>query len=290
MLEIVPTELYDKYAFAEECWDVKPSLSVRDLAYGWRIYKKAPLHCYFTLKSLINVARYSALIWKYTPRVIIRHSEYSFSSSLLTEYCHQHHVKHINVMHGEKLFFIRDAYFHFDECYVWSEHYAMLFKSLKAEPNQFKIAIPPSMKINVDQHQNPNVYADYKYYLAQYSEEQLRSIVKSLRFVIQQGKSVKYRPHPRYSNMDILKDYVSEEEIEYPQYVSILESISNMEYAVGSYTTVLSQAWFSGKNIILDDVTFKDQYEHLEELSYSLIGEHCLRLSELNSKNNETVD
>ena len=279
MLEILPTELKNRFSIKSDCWDVKPSLSIRDLRFCWRIYKVAPIHCYFALKSLMNLARYSAIFYKYAPMVIIRHSEYSFSSSLLTAYCNSHGARHIDVMHGEKLFFIRDAFFHFDECYVWADYYAALFKSMKAEPAQFHVALPPSMQIEVERYKKPTVFSHYKYYLALYTEEQIKEIVQSMDFAIQQGKTVKYRPHPRYSNMALLKKYVAEEEIEYPQAVPIIESISNVEYAVGSYTTVLSQAWFSGRGVILDDVTFKKQYDQLKERGYFLSNIVCDKLS-----------
>ena len=99
-------------------------------------------------------------------------------------------------------------------------------------------------------------------------------------FARREGKTVRFRPHPRYSDMDLLKKYVSEEEIETPQKVGILESISNLDCAVGSYTTVLAQAYFSGKNILLDDVTFKSQYNQLKERRYILIGNNPQKLSD----------
>ena len=254
-------------------------MSFNDFGFLIRLVSRAPHHPYFILKSWMNVVLYSDMIRRHSPEVMIQFGEFSFSSSILTAYCHKHGVKHIDIMHGEKLWFIRDAFFHYDECYVWDEYYADLFRSLKAEPTQFRVAIPPSMRIDTEVYKNQEYYADYKYYLALYTEEQIKWIVQSMEFAKREGKSVKYRPHPRYSDMELLRKYVKDEEIEMPKKVGIMDSISNLEFAVGSYTTVLSQAWFSGKGVVLDDVTFKDQFDKLEEHGYILAKKDCGRLS-----------
>lgn len=280
MPEVVPQKVREKYHPSED-YETGSSFSISDLGFLCRLVVRAPLHPYFTFKSMMQVAKYSDLFYRYHPQVMIRFWEFSFCSSVLTAYCHQFNVKHVDVMHGEKLFNIRDSFFHFDECYVWSNHYVELMKSLKAEPTQFIIALPSSMKIDVERYLNPSVYADYKYYLAIFSEDQIKSIVDSMRCLKQNGKSIKLRPHPAYSDLNLLRKYVDESEIEYPQKVSIFESISNLDYAVGSYSTVLIQAYYSGKGVVLDDVTDKERYEKLKSLCYLLSHEETLKLSGL---------
>lgn len=278
MDEVVPGVVKKKYHPDSRYWNHGASMSFGDLGFVVKLITRAPHHPYFVLKTWLNVVHYSDMIRRHSPSVMIQFGEFSFSSSILTDYCHGHGVRHIDIMHGEKLYFIRDTFFHYDECYVWDEHYVDLFKMLKAEPTQFKIALPPSMHIDTLKYSNPLAYADYKYYLANFNEEEIISIVDSMDFARNEGKSVKYRPHPRYSDMNLLKKYVLEENIEYPKMVSIQESIANMGCAVGSYTTVMVQAYFSGKDILLDDVTFKRQYDKLKELKYILssVNGNCL--------------
>ena len=280
MDEVVPQEVKDKYHPDNTQWDKGASMSISDIPFLLKLVCRAPHYPYFVMKAWMNVVLYSDMIRKHNPKVMIQFGEFSFSSSILTAYCHRHGVRHVDVMHGEKLYYIRDAFFHYDECYVWSEHYADLLCSLKAEPTQFRIALPPSIKIDVMAHQDKAAYADYKYYLAIYSEDELKSIVASMAFAKREGKTVKYRPHPRYSDLSLLKKYVSEEEIEMPKQIGILASVSNLEYAVGSYTTVLTQAFFSGKKVLLDDVTFKTQYESLKDRRYILAEKNPQKLSD----------
>ena len=286
MQEVIPITVTEKYQPDCRYWHESASLSFVDLSFLMKLIGRAPIHAYFVLKALMNVAYYSDMIRRHSPHIVIQFGEFSFSSSVLTDYCHRHKVKHIDIMHGEKLYFIRDAFFHYDECYVWDEYYADLFRSLKAESTQFQVALPPSLHIDLDMHHNDSVYADYKYYLALYNEKQINGIVQSMAFAKKNGMTVKYRPHPRYSDLKLLYKYVPTEEIEMPQEVGIMDSVSNMEYAVGSYTTVLSQAYFSGKRVILDDVTFKSQYNQLQEMKYILANKDCERLSVIGKKDN----
>lgn len=267
--EIIPKELYRRYAISIVNIS-RPSLSVCDLVYLIKMICFYPLSPYFTLKNTIRIGAYSHAIYCFHPEAIIVHNEPSFTVSMLTHYCSKKRVKHINVMHGEKLFNIRDSYFRFHECYVWSNYYVQLFESLYVEKQQMRLYTPDSLRINTKEYVDLINYCDYKYYLAVYDENEIQGIVQSMKFVKAQGKSVKYRPHPRYSDVSLLVKYVSEDEIEWPHKIDILSSVSNLKYAVGSYSTVLAQAFFSGKGVILDDVTFLSQYNCLKDLGYIL--------------------
>lgn len=151
--------------------------------------------------------------------------------------------------------------------------------NMKADPKQFRVALPISLIIDIKSNINGNMFTDYKYYLAENSEDEIKSIVTFMSFAKKEGKTVKYRIHPRYTDLNILKKHVSNEEIELPQEVSIIDSISNIEYAVGSYTTVLLQAYMSGQKVILDDVTYKERYNQLKEYEYILVNRGLTTLS-----------
>ena len=279
MESVVPLSVRDKYKPDVRFWKHRASLTTNDIIFVLKVIRVGFLSPYFVFRTLVNTAFYSDMIRSHKPSAIIAFMEYSYSSSLLTEFCHAYSVSHINVMHGEKLFFIRDSFFWFDECYVWDQHYIDLFLRLRAESSQFRIEIPPSLSVDIARFQNIKYYADYKYYLAEYNEEQIASIVASMRFVKRDGKTLRYRPHPRYSNLRLLQKYVPNDEIEYPDKVSIEESVANMSCAVGCFTTVLLQAYMVKKDCILDDVTFKDQCDKLVDYDYILATADIYRLS-----------
>lgn len=279
MDEILPNELTSKYNINHDVWFAGAGLANTDIKFillhviGWR-------QPYFMLKITLLISVFSPRITKYRPKQLIEHSEYSFGSSIITEYCHYRGVKHINVQHGEKLRYIRDAFFHFDECYVWDKYYVNLFKELYAEPTQFKVSVPPSLKIDCSSHKNEAYYADFKYYLAADNESEISSIASAMNQLKMNGKKIKYRIHPRYTDINILRKYVDEDEIEYPANVNIIDSISNTSYAVGSYTTVLLQAHLAGVQVILNDVTYRERYNQLKEYGYILANKDVAKLSD----------
>ncbi|WP_234367729.1 hypothetical protein [Parabacteroides pacaensis] len=279
--EIIPRELSDKYVIHNEVWFRGSHLSVADTYFLFLLIKRHPGSPYFIFKMLIKIAHYSYMLSRYCPKALIVHNEYSFTSSVLTYYCNRRNVLHINIMHGEKLFYIRDSFFRYDNCYVWNNYYKELFISLRAEKTQFKVAIPPSLLVDCDKYYAPSCFADYKYYLTTYTEAKLKSIIHSMEFAVRQGKKIYFRPHPRYSDIKLLESLVDKAKIEYPNKVSILTSIANLNYAVGSYTTVLNQAYFSGKEVVLDDMTFDKQYKKLTDYQYILHKKDCIRLSDL---------
>ena len=271
----------NKYNPISEYWAEGSSLCLSDILFIFKLVYCAPLHPFFVFKAMMNIARYSDMIKRHKPKTMIQFGEFSFSSSILTAYCHKKGVRHIDVMHGEKVYCIKDAFFHYDECYVWDDYYVTLFISLRAEASQFRIALPPSIKIECEKYLRSDAYADYKYYLGLYSEDEIKSIVFSMQFAKREGKTVKYRIHPRYSDVNLLKKYVQESEIEYPKDVTILESISNLEYAVGLFTTVLTQAYYSGKKVIMDDMTYKELYAKMGSISYILTSKVKDKLSDM---------
>lgn len=284
--EVMPEELKCRYDIDYNSWILNGSLTIGDLSFISKLYTRSFPSCYFALKALTKVAQYSELIRCHAPEAIIVANEYSFSSSLLTEYCHHHHVLHIDVMHGEKLFNVRDSYFRFDQCYVWNEFYRELFVSLRAYPEQFKIHTPISLVIDVNKYYRQDDYADYKYYLASFTEKEIQDIVLSMKVFKNRGKSVKYRLHPRYMGYELISKYVEPGEIENPIEVPILTSVASCSTTVGSYSTVLSQAYHSGKKVILDDVTYKSQFDKLKDLDYWLSVVGCNKLSDYQKNGN----
>ncbi len=243
-------------------------LSLRDIGfclYGIFRYFYAP---FFNFKLLFKLAQYRYVIEKYEPKAIVVHSEFSFCCSALTCYCNKQDIQHIDMMHGEKLYYIRDTFFRFDKCYVWDDYYVKLFKELRAEQTQFFVSTPPSLIFDTSQFLNNECYADYKYYLASQKEEEIYKIVEMMKLLQSKGKSIMFRPHPRYTNVKYLSSLIDSQFIEDNKNVSIEQSISNCTNVISGYSTVLQQGHYAGKKIILDDVTYPQMYQQLTELKY----------------------
>ena len=73
---------------------------------------------------------------------------------------------------------------------------------------------------------------------------------------------------------------VDKSQIEYPRDVPILESIASTKHAIGSFTTVLNQAFYANIDVIFDDVTYKDIFCKLGDLNYIFANANTNKLSD----------
>lgn len=233
---------------------------------------------YFIFKCMLKIAMYAAKIYKHSPRAIISYSEYSFTSSVLTEYCESLGIEHINVMHGEKLFNIRDSFVEYSRYYVWDEHYINLLTDLRADKSQFHIAIPNSVKILWDTKKEP-IY-DYTYYLGNETREEMLEISEMMQKINISKSRICVRYHPRCSNLNETKSIFGMFVIESPTAVPLSDSFTKCKYVVSLYSTILYQAYESKKEIIIDDMTNCKKYEKLKELRYIMLEKPHKKLSE----------
>lgn len=277
--EVIPNTLKQEFNINNEVWNKGRMLSLRDIFLLFHIFYRHPVPC-FVFKIAIKLSYYKYTIYCYNPKAIIVHNEASYAGSILTKYCNDLGIEHINVMHGEKLFYLGNVYFRYNRCYVWGEHYKQMFLSLKAESSQFRIEIPESFNIDLKNNYKQEFYSDYKYYLQIYDEVQIKSIIKSLDFILRNGQTYKLRPHPRFSNFKLLEEVIDKQYIEYPNKVPILESIASTKHVIGSYTTVLNQAYYAKIDVIFDDVTYKKTFDKLGDLNYIFANKDTNKLSE----------
>lgn len=265
--DIIPNSLINNNKIEEINFQEGMYLSIfKDLKFIIILFYRFFMYPTLLLKSIIKIAIYRVIIDKYSPKSIIVCSEYSYTSSVLTLYCEENNIEHINIMHGDKLYNIKDSFFRFSKCFVWGVHYVNLFKKLRAESNQFRIEIPKSLKYNC----NSLIKYDYKYFLASNSVDEIKKISSKIYKLRALGYSVMVRPHPRYSNLLLLKKYFESSEIENLS-ISIEESICSTKNVMGLYSTVLLQAYFSGKNIFIDDYSNYEKYRKLYDLEYIML-------------------
>lgn len=240
--------------------------------------RRYPRAYYFRFKCMAKLAMYRYLYEIYQPKAMIVSEEYSYTSSFLTAYCRRLGVEHINVMHGEKLFYIRDSFFHFDRCYIWDEFYRELFISLRAEPTQFCVELPPIMRPWGIHGVEKAV--DYTYYLQAESSEELHRIAQSLHALRARGCTVAVRPHPVYSDRTAVQQLFAEFVIEKNSEVGIEISILRTRHVVSRYSTVINQAYLNHVPFVIDDITLPQQYQKLKEMRYQMLSVPHALLSE----------
>ena len=245
-------------------------LTKDDKRFVKNLWMKYPISFYFLYKCMMKISMYSGQIQIFDPKAIITYAEYSFTSSVLTAYCNQINIEHINLMHGEKIFDIVDSFFRFNRCYVWDPFYKDLFIKLRAYENQFMVEIPPSLNMKLN-HNIEYIY-DFTYYLMNENGEQLKKISAILQVLKSRKNKIAVRPHPRYSNMMLVKRIFSDFSIEDYSKVSIEESFGKTNGIISLYSTVLLQGSYNNKNVIIDDFTSKEDYKNLFELDYIMLS------------------
>lgn len=231
---------------------------------------------YFTLKFILRVLQYSYAAHKIGASAIITSYEYSFLSSALTDYCEKNSMKHINVMHGEKLFFIRDSFFKFHKTYVWDEYYIDIFKKLKADVSQFEICLPLDFKKLISEMDNKSFQKPIiKYYLdGSETREQIEKIKRAIQ--VKEDYVTIFRAHPIYSNIKALKSLNIN--IEDPN-INIYQSILESKYIIAKYSTVLFQAYLAKKDIVIDNISQPKLYEFLINVEYIMLKKEHIKLS-----------
>ncbi len=267
---ILPDSLREEYPALRQVENFQEHflLTSGDDALLSQMRRRYPAAYFFRFKCMVKLAMYRYLYEMHRPRAFIVSEEYSYTSSLLTEYCHQLGVEHINVMHGEKLFYIRDSFFHFDRCYIWNAFYRDLFISLRAEPTQFCVELPPALRPWSAEGIEKTV--DYTYYLQNESAEELGRIAVNLRKLQLAGHTVAVRPHPLYSDKKAVESLFADFIIENCAAVDIKTSILRTRHVVARYSTVLYQAYLNGVPMVIDDVTLPQQYQKLQEIKFFL--------------------
>lgn len=254
-------------------------LTEEDMKYfKMNILKKSKRQYYFALKILLKIATYRYNIEKYSPRIFLVTSEYSWTSSILTEFCEKNKILHINYMHGDKKYYIRDSFFKFHKCYIWDKFFEEIFCELKAFEKQFKVIEYSSFipKIEIKE----KLYNTY-YLQADETAEDINKIIKILKDLeLKTGYIGKIRCHPVYTSQRI-KKVIPIEMLDLEK--NIYYSIGMSNYIISKTSTVLYEAYIMGSNsIVIDDVTQeKKNYDCLKALKWISIFKPHQRLSKI---------
>ena len=245
---------------------------------------KHPLSPYMNMKVAMKVALYCGIIKKYQPKAIISYCETSFASALTTMYCEVQNIKHINVQHGDFLKNIKFSGFRFSTFYVWDEHYAKMFRDLGNTSTPYIIETCKNLTrvLSNQEQQNKTFEYDITYYLGDERYKQMEIVASELQLLSKMGYKCKIRLHPREtSESEAMELFNGAIQIEKPREISLSESLRTTKYVCSQYSTVLLQAYFCKKKIIIDDCTDKASFEKLKEVDYILLNVQHDLLSQL---------
>ena len=247
-----------------------------------RCAKHYIFHPYFLLIILQKIIDASLLIEEYNPKAIVAFAkERDFSAPIVSLYCESRDIEYVSFMHGDYTFSIDKAYQRFTRYYVWDEHYTKMFRDLRWKMEHYEVYLPEKLKGIVAPHSDGKYDYYITYYFGAESEKRIRGVHRTFEILKDAGFRCKIRPHPRFSDMEYLKKVFDGFLMEDPKKVSLVESLDNTRYVAALNSTVLSQAYYSGKEYVIDDYSDPERYASLEERQYIMLSKPHRLLSEL---------
>lgn len=246
---------------------------------------------YFRLIVMIKLSQFVQYIYDSNPQAIVYYScEREFSGPLQTLLCEKQGVVFESFMHGDYVYELCFAFQRYSQYYTWDKTYNEMFKALRCKfPTT--VYVPAKLKGIADAIDDHKCEYFITYYFSAESKDSAEAIHKVFLLFKEQGLRCKIRPHPRFSNTKLLEEIFHDFIIEKPEEYSLGNSISDSIYIAGLVTTVLSQAYLSGKKIVVDDVSWREKFSELKEKGYiSLKRPHKLLsnlITEVKNKNFE---
>lgn len=282
--DILPDELAAEYPRVQEVTAISYLDSVLN-DQAEEIYQELRsryfLHFYFRIIVLLKLAQFSTYIERHHPAAVVFYScEREFSGPLQSLLCEKCNAKYISFMHGDYLSALCFAFQRYSLYYIWDTSYQEMFQSLRCS-FPMRLYTPEKLQSIAPETAPQDCSYFATYYFSDETREEAMKIHEIFSRFENHGLRTKVRPHPRFSNIDMLKEVFADIEIEDVEKYPLSESISQSLYIVGLNTTVLSQGYFSNKSIVIDDVSAVEKYNELDQRGYIMIKRSHMLLSEL---------
>lgn len=238
---------------------------------------------HYRLVVLMRLASACFLLANYHPRAVTTYvCEREFADPLLTSFYQAHGVEYHGFMHGDYLFSIQFAFMKLSKYWIWSDHYERMFRSLNCEfeteiytPGKYSGIVKPRKSVE-----------DYDYYATYYFSDETKASIELVKDALlkikAKGLKCKVRPHPRFSNKEAIRQSFEKDfYVEDPAQTTIESSLENTYLTIALVSTVLSQAYYSKKKIVIDDISNPSKYLELFDKDYILIDKADYLLSDL---------
>ena len=276
--DLVPPDV-DPPVLMHDAIPATPGPAVRALVAECR--RRYPLGFYFRYLVGTDLARVSTLTSVPGRSVIAYDGERNVANPLAAKLCEDAGCAYVGVMHGNYRPNLTMAYLAFTRYYAWDQCFVDQFTGLLGcDPRQFVVA-PPLGFLRLDLPAAPPDPAYLTYYLSGESEAQLRCLRAALDRVAARHGPYRVRLHPTWAWNDVVRRCFDPAVIEDPGLVGLPESLAGTRHAAGLNSSALVQAHFSGRALILDDVSSPAEYAGLvEQAIFPVVFPHR-RLSEV---------
>lgn len=274
--EVHPLD-FDKYPDL-----VKGVLNGKALGCWWKLFVRHPLSGFMNLLCLVHIASMNRIIIEHSPRAVVNYmSEFNFASSLLTHFCEEQGIEYICFMHGDYLVNEGRAFVRYSRMYLWDEHYRGVFNWSRCPEEQYRFYFPEMYNLRL-----PETGGEPEYYLTYYfsgNDNSAQVVLDVMKACTRAGKKCKVRPHPRYTDIPMVKAMFEEAGIlvEEPLELKLEDSVANTQCVAARCSTVLTQAYYAGKDVVIDDISDPQFYREMKDSLFIMTDKPHRLLSEL---------
>ena len=200
---------------------------------------------------------------------------------MLTNYCENNGIEYVGVAHGEYILAPERAFVRFTRYYAWNNEMIELFYLTRSPHNGFFVYQTNRLAPVYKKQPNPEFFISY--YLEDHNVDDLNRLKSILIGFVENGFKCKVRIHPREGYLEETNSIFEGTSIyvEDPKVVSLSDSIENSRYIVSTISTVLREAYASGYDVVIDDMSNVITLEAMKEVKYSLLDKTDLRLSDI---------
>lgn len=271
--DVFPNELYKEFPNNKKIETKHNSTIIKDedLKTAYKTLARKNLFKFeYKLLALKELALHSDILSKYDFKAVVVYiNERNSFSPILKEIYEKKNKEFISFMHGENLFQLIKSYMSFTRYYIWDKDQIDMFKNdMHCNIDKYVHYVPRKLS---RKYELKNKYEkDLTYYISATSKKALANLAEITENLKTKGKKLVVRAHPRMTDMEHLKSIFNDENIESFD-VKTPDSIENSEYIVGTATTVVTEAFYGGKKILIDDVTDREEFESLKSRKYLML-------------------
>jgi len=253
--------------------------------------KLHPFSFFYNYFVYMELVTHSKILLGNNPQTTIVYvNERNVASPIITELYHSQGRQLYSFMHGEYPLQLVCSFMRFSRYYIWDDTYIKMFaEDLNCKIDEYVVYTPLKLKKKWNlESEEPTYYCTY--YFSGESDESVIKVAQELKRLNEIGKKCSVRPHPR----NLLHKKLLEESfsgtnipIENANEFPLKDSLARTKYVVGLQSTVLSEAYAEGKEIVLDDISDKKHFEMLRAQQFNVYNKPHLLFSELIERAND---
>lgn len=241
---------------------------------------RTPFPFQFVLKCVVDLGTVRNALSGLLPKFMLVYWEFSCSLSFITLAMQKSAVETYNVMHGDKFYYAKHAFFEVTRCYCWNNYYADLFKEEYARAD-FRIFQNKSFTLTGEEKEQRlsceprtiGIAAPHIATLARTKAQEAKAIQAFSSAVnkLAETHHVKIRPHPFYeTEFEAFRAHLAPAIcVESHEAATPRQFLIENEIIVGTVSTLLLEAAHIGSNVIVletEVMTSVQSYHYLYQL------------------------